>query len=73
SLRIKTRMGKKAQFTTLYKNNAKTCLESKLLAYLPAMIFLRKIIAGNRRTVFIRDVACKLEKKRDKSRSGPLT
>ncbi|GHA51652.1 hypothetical protein GCM10007103_35150 [Salinimicrobium marinum] len=46
----------KAQFTTIYKNNAQTCLESKHLAYLLRLIFLRKIIAGNRRTVFIRDV-----------------
>lgn len=41
---------------TVYKNNAQVCVQSKVCAPLQRLIVLRKIIAGNLRTVFIRDV-----------------
>jgi len=52
----------KKRFTTLYKNNAKLGAQSRIRAYLLRLIFLRKIFAGNRRTIFIRDVVSNFKK-----------
>jgi hypothetical protein len=50
------------QLTTIYKNNAITCLESKLPARLQRLIFLRKIILASSHSFYTG--RCKKAKKK---------